>query len=95
MSAILSQLDEKALLLEPRELLDKAIVATFLNAEGGKVAVYDYDLLVGAFAEDMEGDTPEEKEIAAVEWVEYNTLRALPYAGEWAPMISGMPDLDE
>ena len=95
MSAILSQLDKKALLLEPRELLDKAIVAAFLNAKGGKVAVYDYDLLVGAFAEDMEGETPEEKESAAVEWVEYNTIRALPYAGEWAPMILGLPDLNE
>lgn len=95
MNPVFSQLDEKALLLEPRELLDKAIVATFLNAEGGRVAVYDYALLVGAFAQDMEGETPEEREAQAVEWVEYNTLRALPYMGDWAPLVLGMPDLDE
>ena len=95
MNKVLSQLDERALLLEPRELLDSAIVGTFLNAEDGKIAVYDYDMLVSAFAEDMEGETPEEKESAAIEWIEYNTIRALPDAGEWSPMILGMPDLDE
>lgn len=26
-------------------------------------------------------------EIEAIEWIEYNTLRALPYAGESAPIV--------
>ena len=89
MTEILSQLDERALLLEPRERLDKALVGVATNEKGGKVAVYDYDLLVIAFSEDMDGDTPEEREAAAAEWVAYNTFRSLPYAGEWAPEIHG------
>jgi hypothetical protein len=45
-------------------------------------AVYDYDKMVEWLCE-TEGMSPEE----AVEWIDYNTLRALPYAGENAPVI--------
>ena len=45
-------------------------------------AVYDYDLMVEWLC-DTEDFTVEE----AVEWIEYNTLRALPYAGPDAPII--------
>lgn len=45
-------------------------------------AVYDFDKMV-AWLIETEGFTHEE----AVEWIEYNTVRALPYFGEGAPII--------
>ena len=45
-------------------------------------AVYDFDKMVDWLCEN-EGFSPEE----AIEWIEYNTIRALPYAGEDAPII--------
>lgn len=46
-------------------------------------AVYDFDLMV-KWLIDVEGfkDSTE-----AIEWIEYNTIRALPYIGEEAPVI--------
>ena len=45
-------------------------------------AVYDFEKMVEQLIE-TEGFTSEE----AVEWIEYNTVRALPYFGEKAPII--------
>lgn len=45
-------------------------------------AVYDFDRMV-RWLVDTEGFTDEE----AIEWIEYNTIRALPYMGEEAPII--------
>ena len=45
-------------------------------------AVYDYDLMVQWLMETEGWD-----EIDAVEWIDYNTIRALPYMGENAPVI--------
>lgn len=45
-------------------------------------AVYDFDKMVDWLV-DTEGWTDEE----AVEWIECNTIRALPYFGEGAPII--------
>ncbi len=45
-------------------------------------AVYDFDKMV-EWLQDLEGWTYEE----AVEWIEYNTLRALPYMGPAAPIV--------
>lgn len=45
-------------------------------------AVYDFDKMVEWLIE-TEGFTHEE----AVEWIEYNTIRALPYFGDDAPII--------
>ena len=46
-------------------------------------AVYDFDLMVQWLIE-IEGF---EDTIEAIEWIEYNTIRALPYMGENAPVI--------
>lgn len=45
-------------------------------------AIYDFDLMIEwlMWAEDFEEDE-------AVEWIEVNTLRALPYMGDKAPII--------
>ena len=45
-------------------------------------AVYDFDKMV-AWLVDTEGFT----ELEAIEWIEYNTVRALAYAGPEAPII--------
>ena len=44
--------------------------------------VYDYDKMVEWLCE-KENFTAEE----AVEWIDYNTIRALPYAGDKGPLI--------
>lgn len=45
-------------------------------------AVYDAELMVQVLM-DRDGMTQEE----AVEWIDYNDVRALPYAGENSPII--------
>lgn len=57
---------------------DDALVGV---TEDGR-AVYDFDKMVDWLMEE-EGFTASQ----AVEWIEYNTIRALPYAGPEAPVI--------
>lgn len=45
-------------------------------------AVYDYDLMV-EWLVSHEGFSYED----AIEWIEYNTLRAIPYYGNTAPIV--------
>ena len=45
-------------------------------------AVYDYELMVASLME-QDGMTEED----AVDFIDYNTIRVLPYAGENAPII--------
>lgn len=45
-------------------------------------AVYDFDRMV-AWLVETEGFS----ELEAIEWIEYNTIRALPYMGDQAPLI--------
>ncbi len=45
-------------------------------------AVYDYDLMVEWLTTE-EGFTEQE----AVEWIDYNTIRALPYMGNDGPVV--------
>lgn len=49
--------------------------------ENGR-AVYDYDKMVDWLME-KEGWS----DIEAIEWIEFNTLRALPYMGSDAPIV--------
>lgn len=54
-------------------------------------AVCDYDKMV-AWLVDTQGFT----ETDAIEWVEYNTIRALPYMGAEAPIVMyPLPDEKE
>lgn len=50
-------------------------------SEDGR-AIYDFDKMVDWLV-DKYGWTDDE----AIEWIEYNTIRALPYFGEGAPII--------
>lgn len=66
---------------------DKSIIGI---AEDGR-AIYDLDKMVGELMEDEGWD-----EIDAIEWIEHNTLGALPYMGENAPIvIHGIDDVLE
>ena len=57
---------------------DDALVGV---SEDGR-AVYDFDKMVEWLCENEAYN-----ELDAVEWIEYNTIRALPYMGEDAPII--------
>jgi hypothetical protein len=57
---------------------DDALVGV---TEDGR-AVYDFDKMV-AWLVEKQGMTQDE----AIEWIEFNTIRALPYAGPDAPVI--------
>ena len=68
--------DEAILLLEGDEFADSAIgISTDHNV------IYDYDLMVQSLAKAYreENDTDEEAELKAIEWIDYNTLRGIPY----------------
>ena len=74
---------DETILLDP-EYLDAAIVGVRDHR-----AMYDYSLLVQAYQEN-EDWTYED----AVEWIEYNTIRALPYMGRFAPLVLEVEDVD-
>lgn len=54
----------------------------FIGVTTDQRAVYDYDKMV-EWLMDTEGMTRED----AIGWIGYNTIRALPYLGEDAPII--------
>lgn len=74
---------DETILLDP-EYLDAAIVGVRDHR-----AMYDYNLLVQAYQEN-EGWTYEQ----TVEWVEYSTMRALPYMGKLGPLVLEVEDVD-
>ena len=66
---------------------DEAIVGVTDESQ----VVYDYDKMVRCL-QDQDGMTEEE----AIEFIEFNTIRALPYAGPHAPIIMyTLPTEDE
>ena len=74
------EMDEGTVFLEP-PYLDAAIIGCAL-VDGNEVLAYSFQGLVKAYAE-HDRMTYE----AAAEWVEYNTLRALPYMGPQGPIV--------
>ena len=57
---------------------DSAIIGVTIDGQ----VVYDFDKMVVSL---METDNMDET--SAIEFIEYNTIRSLPYAGEGAPVI--------
>ena len=45
--------------------------------------IYDYELMIAAAMEEENWDTDE-----AIDWIEYNTLRSIPYMGHTHPIVS-------
>ena len=69
--------EEDVLLLE-NHTFDNSVVG--ISVEGR--LVYDFNKMIEEFCEDEGCD-----ELEALEWLEYNTLRALPYMGPRRPII--------
>lgn len=71
--------------------LEKGMVGTTVNDYGITIAVYERSRSIDHLAEDFDKDNPERNEdecrTDAIEWFDYNTVRAIPYMGESAPMI--------
>lgn len=90
--------DCNAKLLEPG-CMDGGIVGIVTGGESEGRVVYDYEKLCSALAEDYlkyakehpylhDGEYGfDEAFMEAAEWVDYNTIRSLPYAGPMAPII--------
>ena len=57
---------------------DNSIIGTTFDGR----AIYDFDKMVQELVAD-EGWTEEE----AIDWIEFNTIRALPYCGDKPPLI--------
>ena len=45
--------------------------------------IYDYELMIAAAMEEENWDAEE-----AIEWIEYNTIRSIPYMGQYHPIVS-------
>ena len=58
---------------------DEAIIGV---SDDGRV-IYDYDAMIAYMA--AQDDISEEE---AMEFIEYNTIRSIPYAGEKAPIVA-------
>lgn len=76
--------EDGTVFLEPA-YMDEAIIGRAL-VNDYEVVVYSFQKLAEVIAE-HDGMAFED----AVEWVEYNTLRALPYMGEQRPIVVYQP----
>ena len=68
---------EKILVLENYSYDD-----AFIGVSNDERAVYDYDKMVEWLVKTQDFTVED-----AVEWIDYNTIRALPYYGDKAPII--------
>lgn len=84
----LFELEEGTLILEPCDIYGEAIIGV---SEDRKHLIYDYFDLVCALQKSyMKEDKllEEDAYFASVEWLQYNTLRSLPYMNsEYKPII--------
>ena len=70
-------LPEGAIILD-NSAFDNSIIGVTLDDR----LIYDYDKMIEELMEDDEMTFDE-----AMDWIDYNTIRALPYAGSMAPII--------
>ena len=63
-------------------LVDYGYDDALIGISSNNRAIYDYDKMVEWLVQN-EGFEP----LEAMEWIDYNTLRALPYMGNDAPII--------
>ena len=70
-------LPEGAIILD-NSAFDNSIIGVTLDGR----LIYDYDKMIEELIKD-DGMSFDE----AMEWIDYNTIRALPYAGSGAPII--------
>ena len=74
---IRGELPEEALVFDNASY-DNAIIGVTFDGR----AIYSFERMVQEYMSDNDCD-----EIDAIEWIEYNTIRALPYARDKAPVI--------
>lgn len=55
---------------------------TLIGVDSNNRAVYDYEKMAEWLIENWECTYEE-----AIDWIEYNTVRSLPYVGEGAPIV--------
>jgi hypothetical protein len=60
-----------------------SFVKAITGITDGEQLIYDYALMIAAAMEEEGWD-----EESAVEWIEYNTLRSIPYMGCYHPIVS-------
>lgn len=75
---IRENLPENSIVLD-NPSFDNSIIG--VASESGKV-IYSYDKMIEEYMKDYNV-----RDIDAIDWIEYNTIRALPYIGENAPII--------
>lgn len=63
-------------------LIDPDYASAVVGISGDGRLIYDYQLMVQWFM-----DANEATEDEAIDFIEYNTIRSLPYMGEKAPII--------
>lgn len=83
----IDQLDG-TILFDP-DSLDRAIIAAYKLPNGEHIAVYDYDVIVDEYAKMFSDESSNEEEAhdEAIQWVDYNTCRSVPYMGARSPLI--------
>lgn len=96
----LERLNPEAVLFEPRELYDKAVIGiTRTPVDGWErdgtswVVVYDYDALVACTQDGMENTDVAECMEEALDWVDYNMVGL--WAGDGTPAILSFHEEDE
>jgi hypothetical protein len=75
---IREMLPENSMVLD-NPSFDNSIIG--VSSGSGRV-IYSYDKMIEEFMKDNNV-----RDIDAIDWIEYNTIRALPYMGENAPII--------
>lgn len=55
---------------------------TLIGVDSNNCAVYDYDKMIEWTMRNFDCTYED-----AVDWIEYNTIRSLPYVGEGAPIV--------
>ena len=77
--AYVTENNQNAMMFRNPDFLS-AIIGYTINAYNMPVLVYDYNKMVETLSEEYKD--ADEPEINAIEWIEYNTLRTLPYIQE-------------
>lgn len=72
-----AMLDEDSIVFD-NPSFDNSIIGITTDSH----AVYDYDKMVVELMKDEDIS-----QIESIEWIDYNTLRAIPYAGEMKPIV--------
>lgn len=74
----IAEINEDVILFD-NPSFDNSIIGTTQDG----IVIYDYDLMV----EELMKDDNIEDQTESMEFIDYNTLRAIPYAGSNAPIV--------